>query len=492
MNGNRKSDRSIVPEKRPNKAAGAPAAAEGVEERDLTKGNPRQFPRSRTQSRGYLKRQLWRIRQVAKERKGERFTALWHHIYNPDRLHEVYLELKRDSAPGVDRVTWRQYGEGLWGRLTDLAGRLVGGAYKPKPVERVYIPKGDGRLRPIGKPTLEDKIVQRSFAEVVGEIYEAEFLGFSYGFRPGRNQHHALDALAAGLEWKKVDWVLDADIRGFFDAIDHGWMIKFLQHRIADRRVLRQVRKWLRAGVMERGELSVPEGGTPQGGSVSPLLANVYLHYVFDLWAHHWRRKHARGDVIIVRYADDIVLGFQYRWEAERFLTELKERFRKFSLELHADKTRLLEFGRFAAERRRRRGAGKPETFNFLGFTHICSEDHRGRFAVRRHTMRERLEAKLKAIKKVLMWNRHRKMGEQRRYVSSVLRGHYQYYGVPRNFRALEGFYLQVNWHWWRALRRRSQRHRLPWGKFLRQARKRLPQPRITHPYPEQRLCVTT
>ncbi len=492
MNGGGKSDRLVLPKKSPNKAAGAPAAAEEVEERGLAKGNPRQFPRSRTQSRGMLKRKLWRIRQVAKERKKDQFTALWHHIYNPNRLHEVYWAVNRSSAPGVDRVTWKQYGEQLWGNLTDLAGRLMRGAYRPLPVERVYIPKSDGRQRPIGKNAMEDKIVQRTFTEVVGEIYEADFLGFSYGCRPRRSPHRALDALSVALEKRRVSWVLDADIRGFFDAIDHEWMLRFLQHRIADRRVLRQVKRWLKAGGLEEGEVHVSEAGTPQGGNVSPLLANVYLHYVLDLWAHHWRRKHARGEVIIVRYVDDFVVGFQYREDAERFLAQLKERMLRFSLELHAEKTRLIEFGRFAAENRRRRGQGKPETFDLLGFTHICAPDRRGRFIVRRHTIRKRLTAKLKEMKIELKRRRHEKLAQQRRWVSSVLRGHYQYYGVPRNSRALSAFYREILWHWWRALRRRSQKNKLPWKRFCRLARSRLPQPRIIHPYPDQRLRVTT
>ncbi len=491
MHGIGKSDSCVVPGKPPNNVAGAPATAEGVEERRLAKGNPRQFQKGRTLSRRTLKRKLWRIRQVAKARKGERFTTLWHHIYNPDRLHETYYQLRRGSAPGVDGVTWKQYGEQLWGNLTDLAGRLVRGAYKPSPVERTYIPKADGRRRPIGKPVLEDKIVQRAYAEVVGEVFEAEFLGFSYGFRPGRSQHDALDALTVGLERRRVNWVLDADIRGFFDTIDHEWLLRFLEHRISDRRVLRQARQWLKAGVLEEGELCIAEKGTPQGGSVSPLLANIYLHYVFDLWADRWR-KHAQGDVIIVRYADDFVVGFQHRWEAERFQAELKERLRAFSLELHAGKTRLLEFGRFAAERRKGRGDGKPETFNFLGFTHICGEDRQGRFIVRRHTMHERLTAKLKATKVELKQRRHRSVVEQREWLSAVLEGHYQYYGVPRNNRALDLFYIELVWHWWRALRRRSHKHRLKWKNFVALAKERLPQPKITHPYPDQRLCVTT
>ena len=487
-----KSDRSIVPRKPSNKTAGAPAAAERVEGRGLAKGNPRQPPQTRTQSRKALMLKLERIRQVAIERRDEQFTSLWHHVYNLNRLQEVYFELNRSSAPGVDQVTWQQYGENLWANLTDLAGRLMGGAYRPLPVERTYIPKGDGRMRPIGKPVLEDKIVQRTFAQVVGAVYEADFMGFSYGCRPGRSQHNALDALSVGLVARKVSWVLDADIRGYFDAIDHEWMLQFLQHRIADPRVLRQARQWLKAGVLEEGEKSVPEAGTPQGGSVSPLMANIYLHYVLDLWVARWRRSHARGEVIIVRYVDDFVVGFEHRDDAERFLSELRERLSRFSLELHAKKTRLIEFGRYAAGNRKRRGEGKPETFDFLGFKHMCSKDRWGKYIVRRHTMRQRLTTKLKSMKIELKRRRHEKLAQQSQWLSSVLRGHYQYYGVPRNSQAMNAFYLEILWHWWRALRRRSQKHRLPWKRFCRLAKLRLPQPRICHPYPDQRLRVTT
>lgn len=434
---------------------------------------------------------LRRIRQAAQRDKAKQLTALWHHIWNPNRLHEAYLALNRKSSPGVDRVTWEQYGEHLWVKLTGLAQRLRSGAYRPKPVERTYIPKGDGRQRPIGKPVLEDKIVQRSWSEVVGAVYEADFLGFSYGCRPGRGPHNALDAVTVGITRRKVSWVLDADIRGFFDAIDHEWMLQFLQHRIADRRVLRQARQWLKAGVLEQGEVYVAEAGTPQGGSVSPLLANIYLHYVFDLWAHRWRRHEARGEVIIVRYMDDFVVGFQYRQDAERFLEELKQRLRRFNLELQADKTRLIEFGRFAAQNRRQRGAGKPETFNFLGFTHICSVDRRGRYIVRRQTMRQRLAAKLKAVYTEQKRRRHRKLDEQIRWLSTVLQGHYRYYGVPRNYPALQVFFREVTRLWRRALRRRSHKHHLTWKRFRRLVQ-RLPTPRITHPYPDQRLCVST
>jgi group II intron reverse transcriptase/maturase len=490
MNERRESDKPIRPKKAPNKGPGAPGPTEGPEERGLAKGNPLRRRRDRTQRRVSLNQALERIRQAAG--KGvEQFTALWHHVYNPDRLRESFVGMKRTSAPGVDRVTWKQYQESLEENLEDLSGRLKRGAYKPSPVERTYIPKGDGRLRPIGKPTLEDKIVQRAYAEVVGAVYEAEFKGFSYGFRRGRSQHHALDAVTVAIERRKVNWVLDADIVGFFDAIDHEWLLKFLQHRIADRRMLRQVRKWLRAGVMEDGEWTEQQKGTPQGGSVSPVLANIYLHYVFDLWADRWRQQQAHGDVIIVRYADDFLVGFQYKSEAEQFLTELRERFAEFGLELHSDKTRLVEFGRYAIERRRERGVGKPETFDFLGLTHCCSSDRKGRFIVRRHTMRSRIGGKLKQIKVDLRRRLHDPVPEVGRWLGSILRGHYAYYGVPRNSRSMSSFRFQVSQLWYRSLRRRSQRNRITWdGKMKRLVERYLPRPQITHAYPNQRLRV--
>jgi RNA-directed DNA polymerase len=492
MHEHGKSDRPTVLGKPSNKDAGAPASAEGVEGEGLAAGKTRRFPRVRTQSRRALQEGLERIRQASKTRKEERLTALWPHVYNPNRLHEAYLALNRESAPGVDGVTWEQYGQELWVNLTDLAERLQRGAYRPPPVERTYIPKRDGSLRPIGKPTLEDKIVQRAVAEVLGAVYETEFLGFSYGFRPGRNPHNALDALSVGLTEKKINWVLDADIRGFFDAMSHEWIERFLQHRIADPQVIRQIQRWLRAGVVEKGEKAQSEEGTPQGGSISPLLANLYLHYAFDLWVHRWRRRHARGEVIVVRYADDFVVGFSRRDEAEQFLEELKERLQGFNLELHASKTRLIEFGRRAAPNRAKRGVGKPETFNFLGFTHMCSTDRKGRYIVRRHTMRQRLTAKLQQIRQELRERLHAGVAVTGEWLRSVLKGHYQYYGVPRNSRALGHLRDQVMRIWCWMLRRRSQKHKVTWARMVRLAKRWLPQPRITHPYPDQRLCVIT
>ena len=362
-----KSDRPTVPEKSPNNA-GQPAT-EGMEGRGLAKGNLPQQNASRTPSREDALSALERVRQAATKDKKVRFTALLHHIYDPERLREAYFCLKKEAAPGVDGETWRHYGETLEDNLQDLSHRLKRGAYRAKPVRRVYIPKADGRQRPLGVPALEDKIVQRAAVEVLNAIYETDFLGFSYGFRPGRSQHQALDALYTGLLTRKVNWVLDVDIRGFFDAISHEWLVKFIEHRIADRRVVRLIQKWLNAGVLEDGKRIRVEEGTPQGGSASPLLANVYLHYVFDLWVQAWRQKRAHGEVIVVRFADDIVVGFNSQADADQFRAELTERMRKFHLELHPEKTRLLEFGPYAIDQRQWRGEGKPETFNFLGFS---------------------------------------------------------------------------------------------------------------------------
>jgi group II intron reverse transcriptase/maturase len=422
-----------------------------------------------------------------------RFTALLHHVYDLPTLRAAYLSLKREAAAGADGETWRHYGEQLEDNLRDLAARLKRGAYRAKPVRRVYIAKADGRQRPLGVTALEDKIVQRATVEVLNAIYETDFLGFSYGFRPGRSQHHALDALYAGLLTRKVNWVLELDIRGFFDAIDHGWLVEFIEHRIADRRVVRLIQKWLNAGVLEDGKRMRVEEGTPQGGSASPLLANVYLHYAFDLWVRVWRQKRAHGDMVVVRYADDIVLGFQHRSDAERFWKELAERLRKFRLELHPDKTRLLEFGPFAAENRKRRGEGKPETFNFLGFTHICGKKRsNGRFTVLRQTIRQRLQAKLGEVKAELRRRMHSPIPEQGKWLSAVVGGHNRYYGVPMNGPALFLFRSQVGRLWQRALSRRSQNGRMPWDRLWRLVDRWLPPPRICHPYPLRRLGVIT
>jgi group II intron reverse transcriptase/maturase len=421
-----------------------------------------------------------------------RFTSRWHHVYNIEALGKAYYSLKRDAAPGVDGETWRDYGLELEGNLQDLSDRLKRGAYRAKPVKRTYIPKSDGRQRPLGVTTLEDKIVQRATATVLNQIYETDFVGFSYGFRPGRSPHDALDALYAGAMTKKVSWVLDADIRGYFDAIDHDWLMKFVEHRIADKRVLRHIKKWLNAGVLEEGAKVVVEEGLPQGGSISPLLANVYLHYVFDLWAHQWRQKHATGDIIIVRFCDDFVVGFEHQQEAEQFKEALVERFEKFNLELHADKTRLIEFGRFAEKNRERKGLGKPETFDFLGFTHICGWTRKGKFMVLRHTIGKRLRRKLMELGNELQKRLHMPVPLVGKWLRSVLNGHFRYFGVPGNSRKLESFRYHLSQLWYKVLHRRSQRTKLNWERMERLIKRWLPKVRVMHPYPDFQLYVST
>jgi RNA-directed DNA polymerase len=490
-NGPGKSDRPTVPEKSPNNA-GQPAA-EGMEGRGLAKGNLPQQNASRTPSREDALRALERVRQAAAKDKQLRFTSLLHHIYNPETLSRAYFNLKKEAAAGVDGETWRHYGETLEDNLQDLSHRLKRGAYRAKPVRRVYIPKADGRLRPLGVTALEDKIVQRAAVEVLNAIYETDFLGFSYGFRPGRSQHQALDALYTGLLTRKVNWVLDIDIRGFFDAISHEWLVKFIEHRIADRRVVRLIQKWLNAGVLEDGQRIRMEEGTPQGGSASPLLANVYLHYVFDLWAQAWRQKRAHGDVIVVRFADDIVVGFNSKADADQFRAELTERMEKFNLELHPDKTRLLEFGPYAIDQRQWRGEGKPETFNFLGFTHICvKKKSNGRFTVLRQTIRKRLQTKLNEVKAELQRRMHEPIPEQGKWLRAVVGGHIRYYGVPMNQAALAIFRFRVGWLWHRSLSRRSQNGRVLWDRMRRLITRWLPLPAISHPYPLRRRGVIT
>ena len=490
MNGRRESDSRVVPAKLANNAGGP--AAEPVEERRLDKGNTDQQNAPRTQSRDHgASSALDRVRQVASRDRDARFTALLHHV-GVDRLRDAYRALSPSAAAGVDAVTWESYGQDLEVRLRDLHGRVQRGVYRAKPSRRVYIPKADGRLRPLGIAALEDKIVQRAVVEVLNAIYETDFLGFSYGFRPGRGPHDALDALVVGIERRKVNWVLDADIRDFFTSLDHSWLVRFLQHRIADRRVLRLIQKWLRAGVIEDGAWSASESGSPQGATVSPLLANLYLHYVFDLWAQQWRRRHARGEVIIVRYADDVVLGFQHQSDAERFRKDLADRLARFGLSLNADKTRLIRFGRFAAQQRAERGLGRPETFEFLGFTHYCATTKDGRFAVRRRTIKKRMAAKLRETKVLLMQRRHWPIEAQGRWLGAVVRGHLAYYSVPGNIHQVTAFRDQLVRHWHRALRRRGQRHRMIWQKLRRHADRWLPPARYSHPWRNERFDART
>ena len=486
MNGQPKSDRSVVPTKPSNRASAGARAEETVEERDLAKRNTRQQNAPRTQRRTSAPSALNRVREAARKDRSAKFTALLHHI-TIGALRNAFENLNKKASSGIDGVTWQQYAESLEENLKALHGRLHRGTYRANPSRRVRIPKADGRQRLLGIASLEDKLVQRAVVEVLNAIYEVDFLGFSYGFRPNRSQHDALDALATGLKRKKVNWVLDADIRGFFDAIDHGWLKKFVEHRIADKRVLRLIQKWLSAGVMEEGRWTESSEGTPQGATVSPLLANLYLHYVLDLWIQQWRKKRARGDVVVVRYADDFIVGFQYQSDAEHFLGELRERLRKFSLALHPDKTRLIEFGRFASERREAREAGKPETFNFLGFTHVCAKTKRGEFQLARRTMRSRLRAKLGEVKTELRRRMHEKVPKQGRYLRAVVTGFFRYHAVPTNMRALKAFRTEVERLWLRTLRRRSQKDRTTWARMKERSRRWLPQPRIQHPWPDER-----
>jgi RNA-directed DNA polymerase len=492
MNGRGKSDSSEVPAKTPNQAE--ELAAEATEGRELAKGNSPERNALRTQGRESTPSALERVRQAARKDKKQRFTALLHHIYDVERLRAAYFSINRDVAAGVDGETWEHYGETLETNLQDLSQRLKRGAYRARPVRRVYIPKvgKPGELRPLGVPALEDKIVQRATVEVLNAIYEQDFLGFSYGFRLERSPHQALDALAAGIMTRKVNWVLDADIRKFYDTLDHGWLVKFIEHRIADRRVVRLIQKWLNAGVLEGGKRVQSEIGTVQGGSISPLLSNIYLHYALDLWVQQWRQKQVHGEVIFVRFADDFVAGFEHRHEAERFLAELRERFAKFGLELHADKTRIVEFGRYAERNRRNRGDGKPGTFNFLGFTHSCGKTRKGRFTVLRQTMRQRWQAKLRALKEELRRRMHTPVREQGAYLRSVLLGHFRYYGVPMNGAALCAFRKAVGYLWRTVLRRRSQGNHLTWRRLGRYTARWFPPARVCHPYPLVRLGVFT
>ena len=487
MHGRGKSDSAIVAEKPTNKA-GRPAA-EPVEPRAGTKGNVGQQSTRRAQDRENVSQALARIRQAARQRKKERFTSLLHHI-GIDLLRLAFFELKRNAAPGVDGLTWQDYEADLEGNLGDLHARVQRGAYRALPSRRRYIPKPDGRRRPLAVTALEDKIVQRATAAVLNAIYEEDFLGFSYGFRPKRSQHDALDALAVGIASRKVNYILDADIRSFFDSVDQTWLVRFLEHRISDPRIIRLIRKWLRAGILEEGVVTVSDTGTGQGAVISPLLANVYLHYVFDLWAERWRRREATGDMIVVRYADDLVVGFQRETDARAFWDAMRDRLQEFSLTLHPEKTRLIEFGRFAAVGRETRGLGKPETFNFLGFTFICGKSRQGKFLLKRKTRHDRMKAKLKEVKGELRRRMHQPIPEQGRWLRQVVTGFFAYHAVPTNSRALQTFRNNVLDLWRRTLRRRSQKDRTTWNRMSKLADDFLPKPRILHPWPSDRFAV--
>jgi RNA-directed DNA polymerase len=488
MHGDGKSDPAIVARKPANKVERS--AAEPVERRVGTEGNAEQQSTRRMQSRGSVTQALARIRQAARGDRKQRFTSLFHHV-SLDHLATAFYEIEKNAAPGVDRVTWRTYAADLECNLEDLHARVHRGAYRPLPSRRVYIPKADGRQRPLAVAALEDKIVQRATAAVLNAIYEEDFLGFSYGFRPGRGAHDAMDALVVAISSTNVNWILDADIRAFFDTVDQEWLIRFVEHRIGDRRVTRLIRKWLKAGVLEDGVVTRSEQGTGQGAVISPLLANIYLHYVLDLWAERWRRHEATGDMIIVRYADDFIVGFEHEDDAQRFLDAMRQRLGAFALALHPEKTRLIEFGRRAAENRKRRGLGKVETFNFLGFTFICGQTRRGKFLIKRKTRRDRMRTKLQEIKRELRRRMHQPIREQGIWLRQVVTGYFNYYAVPTNTQALSAFRFFVTEYWQRTLRRRSQRDGLTWERITRLAAHWLPKPRVLHPWPATRFAVT-
>lgn len=481
-----KSDGCIVPGKLANKDRGN-QSAEAVEERRPTKGNTFEEATPRTQSRNRVSTGLERVRKVACEERKARFTALLHHV-TPELLRESVMTLKRNAAPGIDGVTWSAYQDNLGDRLLDLHQRVHSGTYRAMASRRVHIRKSDGRMRPLGIAALEDKIVQHAVGRVLSAIYEADFLGFSYGFRPGRGCHDALDALYVALTRKKVNWVLDADIQGFFDAISHEWMLRFVEHRVADPRILRLLRKWLRAGVSEDGQWSKTTVGTPQGAVISPLLGNIYLHYVLDLWVEHWRGSCARGDVVIVRYCDDFVVGFQHRGDAEALLAAMKQRLGKFGLALQPEKTRLIEFGRFAAENRRKKGLGKPETFDFLGFTHMCSVTRISRrFHVKRKTVKRRLRAALAKVKAELRARMHDPIGAVGAWLGTVISGYDRYHAISGNWDALKTFRAEIMRYWLKVLRRRGQKRRMTWERFGPIVKAWIPAPKILHAYPNKR-----
>jgi group II intron reverse transcriptase/maturase len=485
----------IVPKKPANKGH-VPRPAESVEGRGLTKENTEPSLLDRTQSRNSdgkpfvtRSRGLLGVREAARKDRRLKFTSLLHHI-TEDLLRASFFELKKQAAPGIDGERWQEYAIEVERRIKDLHGRIHRGSYRAKPSKRSYIPKIDGGTRPLGIAALEDKIVQQAARTVLECIYEQDFLGFSYGYRPGRGSHQALDALFVGISKRKVNWIIDADIRGFFDNISHEWLMKFLRHRIADPRMLRLLKKWLRAGVSEDGEWSATEVGTPQGAVISPLFANVFLHYVVDLWIEDWRKRQAKGEIIIVRYADDFVIGFREESDARRCLAALGERLAKFGLELHPEKTRLIEFGRYAEERRAKRGDGPPETFDFLGFTHISGKTRRGEFTIHRKTSRKKFRAKLAELKETLTRRRHDDLARVGEWLHSVYRGWCQYYAVPGNSTRLQQFRNAIQVMWLRTLQRRSQRgRRLTWVKFSKLCKRWLPTPKIIHPYPNVRFA---
>jgi RNA-directed DNA polymerase len=482
-----KSDSAVGAMKPTNKAERS--AAELVEQRAGTKGNADQQSTRRAQERESVSQALGRIRQAAKQRQKEKFTTLVHHI-SVALLRLAFFEIKKDAAPGVDGLTWQDYEADLDRNIDDLHDRVHRGAYRAQPSRRLYIPKPDGRQRPIAVAALEDKIVQRATAAVLNTIYEEDFLGFSYGFRPKRSQHDALDALVVGITSTKVNWILEVDVRSFFDEVSQSWLMKFLEHRIADPRILHLAQKWLKAGILEDGVVTVSDKGTGQGSVISPLLANIYLHYSLDLWAERWRRREATGDMIIVRYADDVVVGFEHEADGRRFWDAMRDRLQEFSLSLHPEKTRLIEFGRHAAIKRKQRGFGKPETFNFLGMTFICGTSRGGKFLLKRRTRRDRMQAKINEVAGELRRRMHQSIPEQGKWLKHVITGFFNYHAVPTNWAALGAFRAEITNRWRRSLSRRSQKGGLTWDRMAKLADDWLPKPRILHPWPNQRFAV--
>ncbi len=482
----RKSDEAIVPQKRTNKASSG--VAESVEGRALTKRNTRECARDQTQCWENTMSRLARVRETAVRHRKQTFTALMHHL-TPTLLEQSFYQLKRKAAEGIDGISWSQYEEGLDDRLGDLCKRIQDGRYRPKPARRVYIPKADGSKRPLSILSVEDKIAQQAIVTILNQIYETDFMGFSYGFRPQRSQHDALDALAWSITRTRVNWVLDVDIRKFFDTVEHEWLIRMIQHRVQDKRLIKLIIRWIKVGITDdTGKRYPAQRGIPQGSVISPLLASIYLHYVFDIWSHQWRRKKAKGTVTVVRYADDVVLGFQYEWEAKEYLGLLNQRLQAFGLATHPEKTRLICFGRFAVSRRAARGEGRPETFDFLGFTHYCTTCRRGNFKLGRKTSSKRLIKQIQEVKRVLRQRMHFPVNENLEWLNQVIRGHVNYYGVPGNSKAIGRFRMEIVRRWMKLLRRRSQRSKLNWEKFSPWVDRHLVKARVVHPYPEQRL----
>jgi RNA-directed DNA polymerase len=487
MNDPEKSDLGIVAV-RPTNKAGRPVA-EWAEPRPGTKGNAQQQRMHRTQGRARMSQSLDRVRTAARLRKKDRFTALFHHI-TVDALRTAFYALRRKAAAGMDGMRWQDYEAELEPRLEDLHNRVCRGAYRPQPSRRTYIPKADGSQRPLAIAALDDKIVQGATVMVLNAIYEGDFCGFSYGFRPGRGPHDALDALCVTIDHRKVSWIIDADIQNFFGAVSQEWLVRFLEHRIGDKRIIRLIQKWLKAGILEDGVVTVEDKGTGQGSVISPLLGNIYLHYVLDLWAKRWRQREATGDMIIVRYADDLVVGFEHEDDARRFLDAMRARLEEFMLSLHPDKTRVIEFGRRAAANRRKSGLGKPETFMFLGFTFICGKSRSGRFQLQRKTRGDRMRTKLRTIKEELWRRLHWPIPEQGKWLKQIVNGHFAYFAVPTNARALAAFRHHVEELWRRTLRRRSQKDGFTWDRTTKVADHWLPKPRILHPWPDVRFAV--